>query len=72
MSLLFIALLLLHRVGINYLPPGPISLIFAILYQHYRLVPSAYHFRLSSLDVTDKAFQYFLALVVRLTISVFD
>src|ERR1700753_2402003 len=60
----FVFLLALHRSGINYFPPGPLALLFSILYQHYRIVPATYHFRISYLDISNKAFTYFLGWLV--------
>jgi len=58
----FASLLALHRFEINIIPSGPIALIFSILYQHYRIVPSSYTYRISSISVSNKATMYFLAL----------
>lgn len=63
-TLSFITLLALHRLGINYLPAGPTSIIFSILYQYYRLVPSAYTFQIFALKFSNKSFLYILALQV--------
>lgn len=54
-----------HRLGINSIPAGPLSILFSILYQYYRLVPSAYTFQIFALRVTNKSFLYVLALQVR-------
>jgi len=56
----FIALLLLNGLGLNYVPPGPISFLYSILYQHSRLVPSIYHFRVFGVSFNNKAFNYVL------------
>jgi ubiquitin-associated domain-containing protein 2 len=61
-TLSFITLLALHRLGINHLPAGPTSIIFSILYQYYRLVPSAYTFQIFALKFSNKSFLYVLAL----------
>ncbi|KAG8898193.1 hypothetical protein FRB99_007603 [Tulasnella sp. 403] len=63
----FASLLLLYRTGVNYIPPGPLTLIFAIVYQHYRIVPTVYQFRISSLDISNKAFHYFLAFLLAIS-----
>ncbi|KAJ7102662.1 hypothetical protein C8R43DRAFT_231999 [Mycena crocata] len=58
----FISLILFHRAGLNYIPSGPSSLIFSILYQYSRIVPSAYTFRIFGLPLTNKSFTYVFAL----------
>jgi len=57
----FLSLLLFHRLGLNYIPAGPIALLFSILYQYLRIVPSTYRFSIFSLQVTNKIFMYILA-----------
>ncbi|EGO27949.1 hypothetical protein SERLADRAFT_462266 [Serpula lacrymans var. lacrymans S7.9] len=57
----FMALLLFYRIGLNHISPGPLSLIFAILYQYFRVVPSIYQFRIFSVPVSNKIFTYILA-----------
>lgn len=57
----FSSLILLNRFGLNHIPPGPTALVFSILYQWYRLVPSAYHFRIFGVSLTNKSFMYILA-----------
>lgn len=64
MFLLFAFVILLYRAGVNYIPPGPLTMIFAILYQHYRIIPAVYHFRISYFSISNKAFDYFLAWIV--------
>jgi hypothetical protein len=60
----FLSLILLHRAGLNYIPSGPSTLIFSIIYQHHRIVPSAYNFRIFGLPLTNKSFTYIFALQV--------
>ncbi|KAF8558719.1 hypothetical protein OG21DRAFT_1503672 [Imleria badia] len=57
----FSSLILLHRIGINHIPSGPTALVFSILYQWYRLVPSAYQFRIFGVPLSNKSFTYILA-----------
>ncbi|KAN0097204.1 hypothetical protein V8E55_001650 [Tylopilus felleus] len=57
----FSSLILFHRFGINHIPPGPTALVFSILYQWYRLVPPAYHFRIFGVSLSNKSFTYILA-----------
>jgi hypothetical protein len=68
MLLNFTSLLLLHRLGMNYIPSGPTPILFSILYQYHRIVPSAYTFRIFGVRVTNKAFTYLMALPVRLAL----
>ncbi|TDL29394.1 hypothetical protein BD410DRAFT_811047 [Rickenella mellea] len=58
----FSALLLFGRLGLNFLPSGPTSLVFSILYQYYRLVPPAYSFKILGVTLTNKVFIYIVAL----------
>ncbi|KAI9574417.1 hypothetical protein HD554DRAFT_2046962 [Boletus coccyginus] len=51
----FSSLILLHRVGINHIPGGPTAVVFSILYQWYRLVPPAYHFRIFGVPLSNKS-----------------
>jgi len=60
----FVSLILFNRFGLNRIPSGPIALIFSILYQHARLVPSIYHFRVFGVTMSNKVFMYILALQV--------
>ncbi|KAG9015551.1 hypothetical protein FRB94_000156 [Tulasnella sp. JGI-2019a] len=65
--LTFSTLLLTNRFGLNYLPPAPVAIIFAIMYQHYRIVPISYTFRISVFSISNKAFQYFLAYLLAIS-----
>ncbi|KAF8138756.1 hypothetical protein EV363DRAFT_1427630 [Boletus edulis] len=56
----FSSLILLHRIGINHIPSGPTALAFSMLYQWYRLVPPAYHFRIFGVPLSNKSFTYIL------------
>ncbi|KAF8897894.1 hypothetical protein BD779DRAFT_1714303 [Infundibulicybe gibba] len=58
----FIALLVLHRIGLNHIALGPAAFVFSLLYQYYRIVPSAYTFRVFGLPLSNKSFTYVLAL----------
>ncbi|KII94644.1 hypothetical protein PLICRDRAFT_33452 [Plicaturopsis crispa FD-325 SS-3] len=57
----FTCLLLFNRVGVNNIPAGPLALLFSILYNYSRIVPSAYQFRIFGVPFTNKIFQYALA-----------
>jgi len=61
-TLEFVSLLLFHRVGLNYIPSGPSALLFSLLYQHSRIVPSVYNFRIFGVPLNNKSFTYLLAL----------
>lgn len=62
----FMALILLHRIGVNHIPGGPSAIVFSMLYQWYRLVPVAYHFKIFGVPLSNKAFTYALALQLAL------
>ncbi|KZT29415.1 hypothetical protein NEOLEDRAFT_1085321 [Neolentinus lepideus HHB14362 ss-1] len=57
----FLSLLLFHRFGLNYIPSGPTALIFSILYQYSRLIPSVYQFRIFGVPLSNKSYTYLLA-----------
>ncbi|KAJ6515305.1 hypothetical protein C8R45DRAFT_205389 [Mycena sanguinolenta] len=57
-----VSLILFHRTGLNCIPSGPATLIFSIIYQYHRIVPSAYSFRIFGLPLTNKGFTYVFAL----------
>jgi len=58
----FIALILFQRVGLNHFSSGPLTLVFCLLYQYSRIVPSVYEFRVFGLVLNNKSFMYTLAL----------
>ncbi|CEG80595.1 hypothetical protein RMATCC62417_14906 [Rhizopus microsporus] len=49
------------RIGLKSIPSGPYAIIFAILYQYYRVIPVTYRFRIFGIVMTDKLFLYVLA-----------
>ncbi|WWD15788.1 hypothetical protein CI109_100212 [Kwoniella shandongensis] len=55
-------IILCYAFGLNAIPAGPYGIIFSLLWQQYRTVPSFYHFRLFGIDVSNKAFTWILAL----------
>jgi len=63
----FLSLILFHRAGLDYIPPGPSALIFSIIYQYSRIVPSSYNFRIFGLPLTNKSFAYVFALQLSLS-----
>lgn len=50
----------------NYVPAGPTAVVFSILYQYFRLVPEAYHFRILGVTLSDKFWVYGTAMQVRI------
>ncbi|KAF7332669.1 DSC E3 ubiquitin ligase complex subunit 2 [Mycena kentingensis (nom. inval.)] len=62
----FLSLVFLHRAGLNHIPSGPSTLIFSILYQHSRIVPSSYEFRVFGVPLEDKSLTYIFALQLAL------
>ncbi|RPD66887.1 hypothetical protein L226DRAFT_608168 [Lentinus tigrinus ALCF2SS1-7] len=70
----FLALLLAQitpvtRSLLNNIPPGPVAIMFALVYQYMRLVPSAYHFRIFGVGMSDKIWVY--AVAVQLAVAQF-
>ncbi|KAF9462055.1 hypothetical protein BDZ94DRAFT_1166697 [Collybia nuda] len=56
------ALMLFHRTGLNHFAMGPVALIFSILYQYSRIVPSAYNYRIFGVPLNNKSLIYLLSL----------
>jgi len=50
-----------YPVGLNYIAMGPSPLIFSMLYQYSRIVPSAYNFRIFGVPLNSKSALYLLA-----------
>jgi len=65
----FLTLLMFHRIGLNYIPPGPSALLFNILYQYSRIVPSVYDFRIFGVPLSNKSFIYVLAFQVTFSLK---
>lgn len=68
----FAAQLLLNRfpnVGLisNHIPAGPISMVFTMLYQYFRLIPHAYQFKIFGLGMSDKVWVYAIAAQLLIT-----
>ncbi|KAF7294165.1 CUE domain-containing protein [Mycena chlorophos] len=63
----FISLLLIPLRLLTYLPPGVHALLFATLYQHVRIVPPAYSFRILGVTLTSASFMHLLALQLALS-----
>ncbi|KAI8881610.1 hypothetical protein K501DRAFT_252894 [Backusella circina FSU 941] len=51
-----------ENAGIRYIPAGPYALLFSILYQYHRIIPSIYRFRVFGITMNDKLLLYVLAL----------
>ncbi|KAI0832709.1 hypothetical protein BC628DRAFT_1441792 [Trametes gibbosa] len=74
MLISFLALLVAQMTPVtsslfNNIPPGPIAITSAVLYQYTRLVPPAYHFRIFGVGMSDKVWVY--AIAAQLAISQF-
>ncbi|CAE6524072.1 unnamed protein product [Rhizoctonia solani] len=63
----FSSLLALYRFGLNYIPAGPIAILFAIIYQYERIVPSAYNFRVLGITMSNKTFTYLIAFPITIS-----
>ena len=61
-----VALALTSRFGVTRIPGGPSALIFSILYNYSRVVPSVYRYRIMGVTFTDKFNIYIIALAVSL------
>ncbi|KAG5654238.1 hypothetical protein H0H81_005925 [Sphagnurus paluster] len=57
-----LSLILFNRVGHNHITMGPSPLIFSMLYQYSRIVPSTYSYRIFGVPLTNKSMFYLLAL----------
>lgn len=53
----------------NYVPAGPIALVWSIVYQYLQLVPNAYQFRVFGVELNDKIWVYALAGLVSLLLT---
>ncbi|KDN48078.1 hypothetical protein RSAG8_03094, partial [Rhizoctonia solani AG-8 WAC10335] len=63
----FSSLLAFYRFGLNYIPAGPTAILFAILYQYERVVPSAYNFRILGITMSNKTFTYLIAFPITIS-----
>ena len=60
-----LSLFIFHPIlGLNHVPAGPFSLLFSIIYQYSRIVPSTYAFRIFGVPMDNNIFLYFLSLQV--------
>ncbi|EJU06291.1 hypothetical protein DACRYDRAFT_44487 [Dacryopinax primogenitus] len=58
----FASLVLFHNIGLNVIPSGPYALVFSIMYQYYRIVPTIYHYRVFGVSLSNKSVHYILPL----------
>ncbi|EJF62338.1 hypothetical protein DICSQDRAFT_58224 [Dichomitus squalens LYAD-421 SS1] len=65
-TLLLCQLTAVTRTTFNNIPAGPIAIIFAVVYQYMRLVPSAYHFKVFGVGMSDKIWVYAIAIQLAL------
>ncbi|PPQ67575.1 hypothetical protein CVT25_012069 [Psilocybe cyanescens] len=63
----FVTLILFHRVGINQFTMGSSALIFSIIYQYSRIVPPSYTFKIFGMSLSNKSFNYLLALQIAIS-----
>lgn len=56
------ALALGSSLGLDYLPAGPYTLVFSILYNFDKTVPASYIFKLFGMSFTSKSLLYLLSL----------
>ena len=57
-----VALALGHTLGLEYLPAGPYTVVFSILYNFDKTVPASYIFKLFGFSFTSKSLLYLLSL----------
>jgi len=57
-----IALVFGHRLGLEYLPAGPYTLVFSLLYNYEKSVPSSYTYKIFGLSLSSKSLVYLLSL----------
>ncbi|KAF5387674.1 hypothetical protein D9615_000722 [Tricholomella constricta] len=60
-----LSLMLFNRVGLNHFAMGPSPLIFSMLYQYARIVPSTYNYRIFGIPLNSKSLIYLLAIQVQ-------
>ncbi|CAO3589256.1 unnamed protein product [Absidia cylindrospora] len=59
------------KLGFRYVPGGPYALLFAMLYQYHRMVPSLYQFRLFNITLNNKSFLYMLSFQIFISQGVY-
>ncbi|KAJ8087049.1 hypothetical protein PM082_005874 [Marasmius tenuissimus] len=62
-----VALFLFRRAGLTHLPAGPFALVFSLLYQYSRIIPTVYDFRVFGIPLSNKSFMYILAVQLLLS-----
>ncbi|ORY22757.1 hypothetical protein BCR39DRAFT_550848 [Naematelia encephala] len=58
----FVGIVVLHKFGVSAVPAGPYGVIFSLLWQQYRTIPSLYAFRLFGIEFSSKIFSWLFAL----------
>ncbi|CAD6569317.1 MAG: hypothetical protein CYPHOPRED_003281 [Cyphobasidiales sp. Tagirdzhanova-0007] len=59
-----VALTLGRRLGLDYLPAGPYTLVFSLLYHYDRCVPSSYVYKIFGFSFSSKSLLYLLSLAL--------
>ncbi|KAG7097413.1 hypothetical protein E1B28_004760 [Marasmius oreades] len=62
-----VTLFLFRKFGLAQLPAGPSALIYSLLYQYARIIPTVYDFRVFGIPLSNKIFTYILALQMSLS-----
>ncbi|KAG2174797.1 hypothetical protein INT43_005859 [Umbelopsis isabellina] len=55
------ALVMLSKLGLRSIPAGPFAILFAMLYQYHRIIPSTYKFKIFGATLSDKMYIYVIA-----------
>lgn len=71
----FVAQIIIHFLPatgnlLNYIPPGPTAIMFSVVYQYSRLVPSVYELKIFGVAMTDKVWVYATAIQVSVTLYI--
>ncbi|ORX39734.1 hypothetical protein BD324DRAFT_614782 [Kockovaella imperatae] len=61
------ALVFLHKFGLRYIPAGPYGVLFSLLWQHYRIIPTLYTYRILGIELSDKAIAWMQACILYLS-----
>ncbi|ODO11430.1 hypothetical protein I350_00210 [Cryptococcus amylolentus CBS 6273] len=67
--LAYATIIILHPFGIRSVPGGPYGIIFSLLWQYYRIVPSLYQFNLFGIMMSQKIFTAIFALQASIRVS---
>ncbi|TCD67515.1 hypothetical protein EIP91_012320 [Steccherinum ochraceum] len=66
-TMLVLRIFPLFGTSFNYIPAGPLSFVFSIVYQYLRIIPHAYQFKVFGISMSDKIWTYALALQLALS-----